>query len=155
MNGLRAFTAGVVAGVILSVLLALGRAVGLRLDLPWILGTLASPRPTTYNWMVGYAMYLALSGVIGLIYAAAFTVVARAGWRVGALFGIGHAIVAGLLLGLASAVNPAIRHHHLASPGLFLSNWGVFGVIVLFAFCIFYGALVGYIYGPERFRLVD
>jgi hypothetical protein len=154
VSGWRAFTAGVVAGAILSVILALGRAFGLRIDFAQILGTMVEPRPTIFNWMLGYGVYLAVSGIFGLLYSAAFVIAGRAGWRVGALLGIGHAVIAGLLLGLASVLSPAMRHHNELAPGPFMAYWGVAGVVSLFALCIVFGALVGLVYRPGHFRLI-
>jgi hypothetical protein len=85
---------GVLATVLLTAVLIMAQLGGLtRRDLPLMLGTLFVPDPDRAR-VVGFFIHLANRQVFALVYAAAFTLLGRAGPALGAAFGLLHAAVA-------------------------------------------------------------
>ncbi len=147
MKTQSAFVAGMVGGVVMSIVMWMARLMGMQMNLEMMLGTMvADPGMTT--WVIGFVIHLILSGAIALIYAWGFEhVTHRAGWLVGAGFGIIHAIIAGMFMGMVPMIHPRMPTP-VAPPGAFLSNMGTMGVVALFMLHIIYGAVVGAMYGP-------
>ncbi len=147
MNAGRAFVAGMVGGAAMSALMWMARAMGMPANLEMMLGTMVAD-PGTTAWIIGLAMHLMLSGAIALIYAWAFEhVTHRAGWLVGAGFGIVHAIIAGIVMGMIPMIHPRMPSP-VMPPGAFMSNLGAMGVVAVFMLHLVYGAVVGAMYGP-------
>jgi len=144
----KAFVAGVVGGAVMSALMAMARAfMGMPANLEMMLGTMVVQPPGAVAWTVGLVMHLVLSGLIALIYAWGFErVTHRAGWAVGAGFGVIHAIIGGLFMGMVPAMHPLIPEQ-MPAPGAFMSNIPM-GPVALFVLHIVYGAVVGAIYRP-------
>jgi len=144
----KAFVAGVVGGAVMSALTAMARALmGMPANLEMMLGTMVVQPPSAVAWTVGLAIHLVLSGLIALIYAWGFErVTHRAGWAVGAGFGVIHAIIGGLFMGMVPAMHPLIPEQ-MPAPGAFMSNVPM-GPVALFVLHIIYGAVVGAIYRP-------
>lgn len=147
MNTGKAFVAGVIGGAVMSALMWMGRLMGMPANLEMMLGTMIM-EPGTTAWILGLVMHLMISGLIALIYAWVFEhVTHRAGWLVGAGFGIVHAIIGGMVMGMMPAMHPRMPDP-MMPPGAFLSNLGPMGVVAEFVLHIVYGAIVGAIYAP-------
>lgn len=131
----------------MSLIMWMGRTVmGLPMNLEMMEGTFLVRPPGPVAWIVGFIMHLVISGLIALLYAWAFEhVTHRAGWLVGAGFGLVHAVIAGLFMGMVPAMHPLIPGV-LPAPGAFLSNIPM-GPVVLFVLHAMYGAVVGAVYG--------
>lgn len=143
----KAFLAGVVGGATMTILMAIGRALGLRVNLEMMLGTMLLP-PGATAWVVGLALHLLISGLIAIAYAAGFErVTHRAGPSVGLAFSGVHIVIGGLFMGLIPALHRLIPEQ-LAAPGAFLSNHGALGVIAFIVLHAIYGTIVGTIYAP-------
>lgn len=147
-----AFVAGVVGGAAMSALMWMARMMmGMPANLEMMLGTMVMP-PGTTAWIIGFVMHLMISGAIALLYAWGFEhVTHRAGWLVGAGFGILHAIVAGMVMGMMPMMHPRMPDPMMA-PGAYMSNLGMMGVIAEFMLHIVYGAIVGAMYGTVLHR---
>lgn len=147
MNASKAFLAGVLGGVVMSALMWMGRLMGMSANLEMMLGTMLL-EPGTTAWLFGFVVHLMVSGLIALIYAWAFEhVTHRAGWLVGAGFGIVHAIIGGMVMGMMPAMHPRMPEP-MQPPGAFLSNLGAVAVMMEFVLHMIYGAVVGAIYAP-------
>ncbi|MGI8510332.1 MAG: DUF6789 family protein [Gemmatimonadaceae bacterium] len=144
----KAFGAGVVGGIVMVILMWMARTfMGMHMDLSMMEGTLFLPMGPT-AWIVGFIMHLIISGLIGLLYAWGFeNVTHRSGAVVGMGFGVIHAVLAGLFMGMVPAMHPRIPEM-MPAPGFFLSNMGMMGIIALFVLHLVYGAIVGGMYGP-------
>lgn len=153
MDTSNAFLAGVVAGLAMSVIMALGRALGVPIDVEMMLGTLIGLAPGTIGtWIVGLVMHLVISGLIALIYAWGFeNVTHRADWGTGALFSIVHIIIGGLAMGLMPFIHPMIPEI-MAAPGVFAVNLGTGAVLLFLVGHLVYGAFVGGIYATAPSR---
>lgn len=147
MNAGRAFVAGVIGGAVMSALMWMARTImGMPANLEMMLGTMVTD-PGTTAWLIGFVMHLMISGAIALIYAWGFEhVTHRAGWLVGAGFGIIHAIIAGMVMGMMPMMHPRMPNP-ISPPGAFLSNLGTMGIVAEFVLHVIYGAVVGAIYG--------
>ncbi len=147
MKAGKVFVAGMSGGVVMSVLMWMARSLmGMPVNLELMLGTMVSdPGPTA--WMIGFVMHLMLSGAIALIYGWAFEhVTHRAGWLVGAGFGVVHALIAGVVMGMMPMMHPRMPSP-VPAPGAFMSNLGTMGVVAVFMLHMIYGAVVGAMYG--------
>ncbi|MDQ3035698.1 MAG: hypothetical protein M3Y87_25050 [Myxococcota bacterium] len=143
----QAFLAGVVGGAVMTILTAIGRLLGLDVNLEMMLGTMLLP-PSAVAWIVGLAMHLLISGLIAIAYAAGFErVTHRAGASVGLAFSVIHIVIGGLFMGLVPALHRLIPEQ-MAAPGAFLSNHGAVGVISFLVLHAIYGAIVGAMYAP-------
>ena len=150
MNGGRAFWAGIVGGVVMTILMWMARTfMGMPMNLEMMEGTMLVRPPRPVAWAVGLVMHLMISGLIGLLYAWAFEhVTHRAGAGVGALFGLVHAVLAGLAMGMVPAIHPLIPGE-MPAPGAFLSNIPM-GPVAVFALHVIFGSVVGAIYAPAH-----
>lgn len=150
MNASKAFLAGVIAGIAMSILMALGRAVGIPLNAEVMLGTMVGLAPEAFGtWLTGFAIHLAISGVIGLAYGWGFeNVTGRAGVGPGMLFAIVHVAIAGFVMGMMPALHPMIPEP-MAAPGLFMVNMGAAAVALFVVEHFVYGAITGGIYAAE------
>jgi hypothetical protein len=123
-----------------------------RMDIPFLLGT-AFTTDRSRARLVGYGLHMAAGLVFALMYYAAFVALGRAGWAVGMLFGLFHALFAGTTLVnvLLPAVHPrmgtwdtaATSSPLLEPPGFMLLNYGVATPVVTLAAHLAYGAVVG------------
>jgi hypothetical protein len=122
-----------------------------RLDLPLVLGTVATDDP---DWarVAGFFMHLAVGQGFALGYAAAFALLDRATWWLGALFGLLHATVAlAALVPLLAGVHPRMASNRagpastaaLEPPGLFALNYGLQTPLVALVAHVVYGMLLG------------
>ena len=143
-----AFLAGVVGGAVMSALMWMGRILmDMPANLEMMLGTMVmEPGPTA--WIIGLVMHLMISGLIAIIYAWGFErVTHRAGWLVGAGFGLLHALIAGMVMGVMPAMHPRMPEP-MMPPGAYMSSMGATGVAMEFVLHLIYGAVVGAIYAP-------
>jgi hypothetical protein len=144
----KAFVAGVVGGAAMSVLISSARLLGLPMNLAMLLGTMTGLAPGAGTWLVGLAMHLVISGLIGMLYGVGFEHVARrSGALPGIVFSLVHIVVAGLAMGMLPSIHPLIPEL-VPAPGAFMSHVGEGAVIAFVAFHAIYGAVVGEMYGP-------
>src|SRR5688572_20966038 len=145
----RAFLAGVIGAGAMSVILWIARnMMGIPAHMEMMLGTMLIPSAAITAWLVGFAIHLLIGGVLALVYAWGFEhVTHRAGWLVGAGFGLAHAVISGLGMALVPAIHPMIPER-MPAPGAFMANLGAIGIIAEFALHAVYGAIIGAIYGP-------
>lgn len=156
MNSGRAFVAGVVGGAVMSALMWMARVLmEMPANLEMMLGTMFGMMPSATTWLIGFAIHLMISGLIALIYAWGFEhLTHRAGWLVGAGFGLIHALIAGLVMGMMPAMHPMMPEQ-MPPPGAYMSNLGTMGIMAEFMLHLVYGAIVGAIYGPVRQHVVE
>ncbi len=143
---------GLVATTLLTTVLVLVQLAGrTRLDLPLLLGSALVADPDRAR-VVGFAVHLGFGQLFAAFYAAGFATLDRAGWRVGALFGLVHAVVAlTVLVPLLPGVHPRMASERagpdstagLQPPGPFAVNYGIATPVVTIAAHVVYGAALG------------
>jgi len=103
-----------------------------RLDLPLLLGTIATDDPDRAR-VAGFFLHLAIGEGFALGYAAGFALLDTATWWLGGLFGVLHAAVAlTILVPLLPGVHPRMASNRagpesvtvLEPPGLLALNYG-------------------------------
>jgi hypothetical protein len=141
----KGFVAGMIGGAVFSVVMALGRSMGLPLNLEMILGTFAGGQMDLVHWLVGFAIELVIAGGVGVAFAAGFELVRRADWLAGVAFSVPAIWVFGLMLALVPYAHPLVPER-LTPPGAFYANGG-YWAIQLFVFAMAAaGSVVGALY---------
>ncbi len=143
---------GLVATTLLTTVLILVQLLGhTRLDLPLILGTALVPDPDRAR-AVGFVVHLGFGQLFAAFYAAGFATLDRAGWWLGALFGLVHALVAlTVLVPLLPGVHSRMASDRagpdstavLEPPGLLAANYGLATPLVTVAAHVVFGAVLG------------
>ena len=159
MSVWAALVGGFVGTLVLTTTLAAGSHLRLtRMDIPFLLGT-AFTQDRARARVVGYALHFVAGLVFALVYYAVFAALGRAGWQLGMLFGLVHALFAGTALVnvLLPAVHPRMGTSDSAAntapllepPGFMLLNYGRATPVASIVAHLAYGAIVGlFVGGP-------
>lgn len=146
---------GVFATGLLTVILSASQGLGwTRVSLPYMLGTLVTPRRGRAMW-AGMAMHLALGTAFAVLYALVFEAWQHAGPGLGALLGLFHGsfvLTAGMQL--LPAMHPRMVGRHegptparqLEPPGFLALNYGHRTPAVTLLAHVVYGAVLGAFY---------
>lgn len=145
-------TFGFVATVVLTAVMVGAQLAGWsRLDIPLMLGS-AFVRPVDRARVAGFVLHLAAGQAFALLYAAAFSLIGRATWWMGAAFGAVHGVAAlTVLVPLVGGMHPRMATERtgpdlvavLEPPGLLGLNYGVQTPIVALTAHVAYGAILG------------
>jgi hypothetical protein len=157
MSAWGALVGGVAGTVVLTLVLAAANRLRLtRMDIPFLLGT-AFTDDRRRARLIGYALHFVAGLVFAFGYYAAFAGLGRAGWALGMLFGLGHALFAGTALVnvLLPSVHPrmgtpdsaANSSPLLEAPGFMMLNYGRSTPAVSIVAHVAYGAVVGLFIG--------
>lgn len=153
----KAFAAGVTAGLIMTVGAALARALEVsKLNVELLIGSVVGSTGEG-AWILGLAIHLLASGLIGMAYGAAFRNLNRSGALVGAAFGLFHWIVSGAMLGALPSLHPMVPEA-IAYPGYYASALGLGSAVVTLLLHSVFGAALGALYdvaGPDAIFLQD
>lgn len=143
---------GLVATTALTVVMIVAQLTGrTRLDLPLLLGTLVTEDPDRAR-VAGFFIHLAVGQGFALGYAAGFSLLDRATWWLGGLFGLLHVAVAlTVLVPLLEGIHPRMASHRagpastamLEPPGLLGLNYGVATPVVAIVAHLVYGIALG------------
>lgn len=138
--------------VLTTALRAAGEMRLTRMDLPFLLGTGVTVNRTRAK-AVGYLMHFLNGEIFAFIYYAVFLAIGRAGWWLGALFGLLHGLFAGTALvnillplvhpRMGSPLTSAPEAALLEPPGFLMLNYGPSTPVVTVLAHIGYGAIVG------------
>jgi hypothetical protein len=149
---------GLVATTLLTTVLIVVQLLGrTRLDLPLMLGTAFVADPDRAR-VVGFGVHLAFGQLFAAFYAAGFASLDRAGWWLGALFGLVHAVVAlAVLVPLLPSVHPRMASERagpnstavLEPPGLLAINYGLATPTVTVVAHVVYGVVLGLALHPS------
>ena len=153
MSGWSALMGGFAGTLVLTIAIATASQLRLtRMDIPFLLGT-AFTADRSRARVVGYGLHMVAGLVFALFYFAAFVALGRAGWALGMLFGLLHALFAGTTLVnvLLPLVHPrmgtwdtaATSSPLLEPPGFMLLNYGRATPVVTVLAHLAYGAIVG------------
>jgi hypothetical protein len=149
---------GLVATTGLTAVMILAQLGGrTRLDLPLMLGTITTEDPDRAR-VSGFAIHLAVGQVFALFYAAGFAALNRSDWWLGAVFGLGHSVVAlAVLVPLLPGVHPRMASERagpnsqavLEPPGLLSLNYGIATPAVAVGAHVAYGVVLGLFLGSS------
>jgi hypothetical protein len=145
-------TFGFVATVVLTVIMVAAQLVGLsRMDIPMMLGTMFVESPDLAR-VIGFLVHLINGQAFALLYAAAFALIGRATWWLGALFGLVHGFAAltviipylpGIHPRMASARSGPDVRATLEPPGPLALNYGTQTPVFTLIAHVVYGTLLG------------
>jgi hypothetical protein len=123
-----------------------------RIDLPFLLGTVFTADRTRAR-ALGYVLHFFFGLLFAVVYYLVFDAVDQAGWWLGALLGVVHALFAGtaLVSVLLPLVHPRMGTPFSAAdsapllepPGFLLRNYGASTPAVMLVTHVIYGAIVG------------
>ncbi|MGE0528686.1 MAG: hypothetical protein AB7G93_20295 [Bdellovibrionales bacterium] len=140
------FAAGVMGGLLMTVTVAVAQAADLTaMNLGRLVGTLFTGAPSLGTWWLGAGVHLFISGLVALVYEAAFRALGHSGIWMGALLGVVHWILSGLFLGVLPSIHPAVPEI-VPAPGMFAIQLNLFSMLLFFLLHVVYGAVVGGIY---------
>jgi hypothetical protein len=163
-----AVIAGLVGGAVMSMMIAMMRTAGkTEMDMALIEGSMFSGDRSKAK-AIGTFMHLVVFSalIVGSIYALLFDVFGVSdgnAWWVGALFGIVHAVIAGMVMGMIGQMHPRMRGGLesdettragrpqdgtllLEPPGVFAKNYGSATPPGVFMVHVVYGLVVGLVY---------
>ncbi|MEZ4334769.1 MAG: hypothetical protein R3F35_23670 [Myxococcota bacterium] len=144
--------AGVLATGVLTLVMTASQGLGWsRISLPYMLGTIFSPRRGR-AMAIGSLTHAVLGLLLALFYFLVFEVWGRAGWERGAALGLLHGafvLVVGMEILPAWHPRMASRHHgptptrQLEPPGFLALNYGWATPVVTLVAHLLYGAILG------------
>jgi len=149
-----AIVAGLVATAVMTVLMYMGSFMGLRMDMPLMLGTMfMSPGPMARA--VGLVPHFMAGTVFVVIYALLFDAFglasSLAAW--GGLFGAVHGLGAGLMMAMMGAFHPRmatdtghVTSGELTAPGFFGVNYGPMAPVAIISLHVVFGVVAGAVY---------
>jgi hypothetical protein len=152
-----AIVGGFAGTLVLTIVIAAASHLRLtRMEIPFVLGTAFSEDRARAR-VIGYGLHFVAGLVFACLYYVAFTALGRAGWELGLLFGLVHALFAGTALVnvLLPAVHPKMGTPDSAAnsspllelPGFMLLNYGRATPLVSVLAHLAYGAIVGLFIG--------
>ena len=136
MNFLAAIAAGVVATIVFTIVMVMAPKMGMpEMD---IVGMLGSMFGVPANRMMGWVMHLMMGVIFAIIYALLWNAgVGSASLGSGALFGVAHFLIVGLMFGVMPMIHAGIKSGAVPAPGVYmLSSGGLMG---------FMGGLIGHV----------
>jgi hypothetical protein len=150
---LATLVGGFVGTLVLTTMMRLATELRLtRIDLPFLLGTAVTADRLRAR-ALGYGLHFVFGIVFASVYFAVFESIDEAGWLLGALLGVLHALFAGTALvnillplihpRMATSFSAANSAPLLEPPGFLLLNYGTSTPIVMIVAHVFYGAIVG------------
>lgn len=123
-----------------------------RIDLPFLLGTIFTENRNRAK-ALGYVLHFGFGLLFALVYYGLFLAIHRAGWWLGAVFGLAHGLFASTALvtillplihpRMGSPVTGALTGSLLEPPGFLIRNYGPRTPIATLVAHIAYGTLVG------------
>ncbi len=149
-----AVIAGLAATAVMTVALYMGFLMGMRMDMPMMLGTMLLPRGPA-AWALGLMMHFMMGAGFFVIYAILFNVLSIEESLVvwGAIFGLVHGTIAGMAMGMMNVMHPRMETSAgqagvgaLQAPGFFglrVSSMAPVAILMLHAI---YGAVGGAAY---------
>lgn len=135
MNVIGAITAGLGGTVVISMVMAMAPKMGMpKMDIVGMLGTMFNKDG---NVILGWVVHLMMGTIFALIYAALWSFgIGSATLIWGLVFGAGHWLVAGMMMGVMPMMHAGIKSGTVDAPGVFTMNNG--GIMA------FMGGMVGH-----------
>ena len=147
MNLLSAVISGILGTLAISMVMAVAPKMGMpKMDIVDMLSTMFG-KP---NRVLGWMMHLMMGVVFALVYVFLWSIgIGSAGWLSGLIFGAGHWMIVGLMMGLIPIMHVGIKNGDVEAPGLWMTKQGgmlsfvgglmghmVFGLVVALVYAI-------------------
>ncbi len=147
MNLLSAVISGILGTLAISMVMAVAPKMGMpKMDIVGMLSTMFG-KP---NRVLGWMMHLMMGVVFALVYVFLWSIgIGSAGWLSGLIFGAGHWMIVGLMMGLIPIMHVGIKNGDVEAPGLWMTKQGgmlsfvgglmghmVFGLVVALVYAI-------------------
>lgn len=154
-NLLMAALSGFIGAVIMTLLIYLIKLLGYELDIPYLLGTrFVNIENRKQVYTTGIILHLLIGAGWGLLYVVLLTaMVVPPNWPAGILWGFGHGIFVGAMMGILAEPHPYIGEDKpISDPGILGRKWGtampylVLGLHIIFGVCtlaIYYQIVFG------------
>lgn len=133
---------GFIGAIILTLLIYLLKLAGQNLDIPYLIGTrFADPQNTQKVYVVGVILHLLIGAGWGILYVFLLTaMVVTPNWPAGILWGLGHGIFVGSLMGIMADTHPEIGEDKtIPDPGIMGRKWGALIPYYVLGLHIIYG----------------
>ncbi len=119
--------AGIGGALLMTLLIYLLKPAGYNIDIPYLLGSrFLDINHTTGVYSLGITLHLMAGAAWGALYV--FMIVAmrvEPNWPIGILWGFGHGIFIGVLMGILSEDHPYIGEGKpMSDPGIMGRRWG-------------------------------
>jgi hypothetical protein len=135
--------AGFIGAIILTLLIYLLKLGGQNLDIPYLIGTrFVDPQNTQKVYTVGVILHLLIGAGWGVLYVFLLTaMVVTPNWPAGILWGLGHGIFVGSVMGIMADTHPEIGENKaIPDPGIMGRKWGSLIPYYVLGLHIIYGA---------------
>lgn len=149
INWVSAIVARLIATAVMTLLMYIGRAMGMRMDMPRLLGLMFfSTENTGAVYTAGFVAHFMMGAIFGILYAIAFWILGiPVNWVWGAFFGLIHGIALGFMLPIMPKIHPRMGRDETLPPlGKFGSNYGSVVPAAFLVLHIVFGAVIGWIY---------
>ncbi|NGP89736.1 hypothetical protein [Fodinibius halophilus] len=145
-NLLMAAFSGFIGAVILTLLIYLLKLFGYDLDIPYLIGSrFVGIQNKSRTYTVGVIAHLLIGAGWGVLYVFLITaMVVTPNWPIGILWGFGHGIFVGSMMGILAENHPHIGEDKtISDPGILGRRWGalmpyfilglhvIFGIVTL------------------------
>ncbi len=140
--------AGLVATAVMTILMYAGRAMGMQMDMPRMLGLMfAGPGSGGVVYGLGLMMHFMMGIAFAVVYTLLFDAFGvNASWLWGGAFGAAHGVIAGMAMTMMPVMHPRMGAGEvLAAPGPFGVNYGSMVPLGIIMLHVVFGAVVGMI----------
>ncbi len=149
MNILGAIIAGIIGTLVMTMVMMAAPQMGMpKMDIVGMLGSMFSAKS---NRMLGMVMHFMMGVIFAIVYALLWNAgIGTVGLLWGAVFGAGHWLVTGVMMGGMSMMHAGVKAGTVNAPGLFMTNNGgmmafigglmghvIFGLVVAFVYGLF------------------
>lgn len=141
--------AGLCGAVIMTILIYLLKAFDYHIDIPYLLGTrFLDINNTGTVYTLGIILHLLAGAAWGVLYVFMITAMrVDPNWPIGILWGFGHGIFIGVLMGILSETHPYIGEGKpMSDPGIMGRRWGDAIPYLVLALHVIFGASAMAIY---------
>ena len=147
MNIIGAIIAGIVGTLVITMVMEMAPKMGMpKMDMVGMLGAMFSPES---NRTLGMAIHLMMGVVFAIIYALLWNLgIGSQGLLWGAIFGIGHWLIAGSMMAGMPMMHAGIKAGVIEAPGIFMfKNGGIMAFMGGLMGHIIFGLVVALVYG--------
>lgn len=134
---------GFFGAVLMALLIYLLKAVGHNIDIPYLLGSrFLDINNTTGVYTLGVILHLVAGAGWGALYVFMISAMAvTPNWPIGILWGFGHGIFVGVMMGILADNHPYIGEDKpIQDPGILGSNWSTATPYFVLGLHIVFGA---------------